>query len=93
MIMNNKLFVGNLPFSVTEAQLAEVFSQAGTVNSANIATDRATGRARGFGFVEMSNQQEAESAIRDLDGHSLGGRQISVRISEPKPRTGGGYGR
>jgi len=90
--MNNKLFVGNLPFSITESELTEVFSQSGTVASASIVTDRDTGRARGFGFVEMSTQDEAEAAIRALDGRNVGGRNISVRVSEQKPRTGGGGG-
>ncbi|MFN8658973.1 MAG: RNA-binding protein [Candidatus Obscuribacterales bacterium] len=89
--MNNKLFVGNLSYSVTEEQLKELFSQHGTVISASLPKDRDTGRVRGFGFVEMETQAAAEAAIKNLDGHELSGRQIKVNISTPKPRTGGRY--
>lgn len=89
--MNNKLFVGNLSYNVTEEQLKELFSQHGTVISASLPKDRDTGRVRGFGFVEMETQAAAEAAIKNLDGHELSGRQIKVNISTPKPRTGGRY--
>jgi RNA recognition motif-containing protein len=89
--MNNKLFVGNLSYSVTEEQLKELFGQHGTVISASLPKDRDTGRVRGFGFVEMETQAAAEAAIKNLDGHELSGRQIKVNISTPKPRTGGRY--
>lgn len=84
--MNNKLFVGNLSFAVTSEALSELFGQCGTVVSCNVATDRDTGRSRGFGFVEMQNQNDAEAAIKDLNGKELSGRQISVSISQPKPK-------
>ena len=82
--MGNKLFVGSLPFETTDAELSEVFSKAGTVESANVITDRNTGRSRGFGFVEMSNDEEAKKAIEELNGSDLKGRNIVV--SEAKPR-------
>lgn len=89
--MNNKLFVGNLAYSVTSETLSELFSSFGNVVSCNIATDRDTGRARGFGFVEMQSQQEAEAAISGLNGRDVNGRQISVSISQPKPKTRSRY--
>ena len=82
--MGNKLFVGSLPFETTDAELSEVFSKAGTVESANVITDRNTGRSRGFGFVEMSSEEEAKKAIEELNGSDLKGRNIVV--SEAKPR-------
>ena len=82
--MGNKLFVGSLPFETTDAELSEVFSKAGTVESANVITDRNTGRSRGFGFVEMSSDEEAKKAIEELNGTDLKGRNIVV--SEAKPR-------
>jgi RNA recognition motif-containing protein len=86
--MNNKLFVGNLSFKVTEAELNEVFSQAGTVVSVSIPTDKYTGKKRGFGFVEMSSQEEAEEAIKTLNGRALAGREMSVNLARPKEKTG-----
>ena len=82
--MGAKLFVGSLPFETTDAELSEVFSKAGTVESANVITDRNTGRSRGFGFVEMSSDEEAKKAIEELNGTDLKGRNIVV--SEAKPR-------
>ena len=82
--MGNKLFVGSLPFETTDAELSEAFSKAGTVESANVITDRNTGRSRGFGFVEMSSEEEAKKAIEELNGTDLKGRNIVV--SEAKPR-------
>lgn len=73
-----RLFVGNLPFTTTQEQLAEIFAAAGTVSSATVITDRATGRSRGFGFVEMSTPEEAQKAVADLNGHEIDGRQIVV---------------
>lgn len=84
--MNNKLFVGNLAYTVTDSGLHELFEQYGSVVACNIATDRDTGRSRGFGFVEMKTQAEAEGAIAGLNGRELGGRQIAVSISQPKPK-------
>jgi cold-inducible RNA-binding protein len=84
--MQNKLFVRNLAFSTDDAELTAAFSEFGGVVSARVATDRDTGKGRGFGFVEMSNQQEAEQAIRGLEGTQLGGRTIHVAVSEPRER-------
>ena len=88
--MAKKLFVGNLPFSTTDQQLPELFSQVGTCESASVITDRATGQSRGFGFVEMSSSEEAERAIEELNGHDIGGRKLTV--TEARERTGGGGG-
>lgn len=96
--MNSKLFVGNLSFKLDESQLVSMFEEFGTVVSSSIPTDRETGRKRGFAFVEMSNQAEAEAAIRGLNGKEVEGRQIAVSISQPKSKSfkgggGGGGGR
>jgi cold-inducible RNA-binding protein len=88
--MGKKIFVGNLSFSTTSADLESLFSEAGTCESASVVTDRETGRSRGFGFVEMSTSTEAVKAIEGLNGRDVGGRQINV--SEAKPREGGGGG-
>lgn len=87
--MNNKLFVGNLPFKMTEANLEELFAGSGTVVSVALPVDRETGRKRGFGFVEMSNEEEAEAAIKALNGIDVGGRQIAVSLSKPREKNGG----
>ncbi|HEY9784699.1 MAG TPA: RNA-binding protein [Candidatus Obscuribacterales bacterium] len=88
--MNNKLFIGNLAYSVRGNDLQELFASYGEVSSCTIATDRDTGRPRGFAFVEMSSQAEAEAAIKGLNGREVGGRQISVGISQPKTSRDGG---
>ena len=88
--MGKKLYVGNLPFSTSEEELRTVFEAHGTVASVNLISDRETGRPRGFGFVEMGEESEAESAIRALDGTDLGGR--TVRVNEAQERGGGGGG-
>lgn len=88
--MGNKLYVGNIPFSTTEAELREVFERHGTVGSVNVITDRETGRPRGFAFVEMGDASSAEAAMRALDGTDLGGR--SLRVNEALDRRGGGGG-
>lgn len=88
--MGKKLFVGNLPFDTTSADLEALFSEVGTCESASVVTDRATGRSRGFAFVEMSSASEAEQAIATLNGRELNGRQLNV--SEARERTGGGGG-
>ncbi len=90
--MNNKLFVGNLSFRLADADLQAMFEQYGTVVSCSIPTDRDTGRKRGFAFVEMSTQAEAEAAIKGLNGREIEGRQLSVSVSQPKPKGGGGGG-
>jgi len=88
--LGNKLYVGNIPFSTTEAELREVFERHGTVGSVNVITDRETGRPRGFAFVEMGDASSAEAAMRALDGTDLGGR--SLRVNEALDRRGGGGG-
>ncbi len=89
--LGNKLYVGNLPFSVTEDELREVFARHGQVQSVNVIMDRDTGRPRGFGFVEMGDSSAAEDAMRALDGSDLGGR--SLRVNEAQERGSGGGGR
>src|SRR5262245_43871646 len=90
--MGNKLYVGNLPFSATDDSLKEMFGQAGQVESARIITDRDTGRSKGFGFVEMSTEQEASAAIKKFNGADLNGRSITVNEARPMaPREGGGH--
>src|SRR5262245_32410079 len=88
--MPSKLYVGNLSFQSTEEDLRELFEEHGTVESVAIVNDRDTGRPRGFGFVEMSTAEEAQAAIRALDGKSFDGRQIKVNEAQSKPRDGGG---
>jgi len=90
--MNNKLYVGGLPYSVTDGQLQEVFSAHGTVESARVISDKFTGQSRGFGFVEMSSGSEAQAAISGLNGTELQGR--TLRVNEAKPQNNGsGAGR
>lgn len=92
--MNNKLFVGNLSFNLTENDLQDAFAAHGTVLEANLMMDRATGRARGFGFVTMSTAEEAQKAIDALNGKPLDGRNLTVNIARPREeRPGGGGGR
>jgi RNA recognition motif-containing protein len=88
--MSKRLYVGNLKYTVTSAQLQELFSQYGTVTSASVLSDRETGRSRGFGFVEMMHDDEALSAIESLDGQDFDGRRLTV--NEARPRTPGGGG-
>lgn len=91
--MSKRLYVGNLSWDTTDETLNQAFSQAGTVTSASIITDRDTGRARGFGFVEMSSEDEAQAAISTIDGMELDGRNIRVsEARERTPRSGGGGG-
>jgi len=82
-----KLFVGNLSFKLTEADIEQMFAQSGKVVSVAIPVDRDTGRKRGFAFVEMDTEAEAEAAIQNLNGKEVEGRQIAVNISKPKVRT------
>ena len=82
---NRKLFVGGLPYSVSDNQLEELFSNHGTVESARVITDRMTGRSRGFGFVEMSSEEEAQEAMEKLNGTEYEGRNLTV--NEARPRT------
>ncbi|HLK12483.1 MAG TPA: RNA-binding protein [Candidatus Binatia bacterium] len=90
--MGKKLFVGNLSFNTTSEDLKEFFSRAGVCESAAVITDRATGRSRGFGFVEMSSAEEAEKAIADLNGADLQGRKLTVSEAREQSRGGGGGG-
>ena len=93
--MGNKLYVGNLPYSVRDQDLEEAFGQFGAVTSAKVMMERDTGRSKGFGFVEMGSDAEAQQAINGMNGQSLGGRSVVVneaRPMEPRPpRSGGGY--
>jgi cold-inducible RNA-binding protein len=90
--MGNKLFVGNLSFDATENDLQDLFAQAGPVNSVNIMQDRATGRARGFGFVEMASDADAEKAISMFNGKDFQGRALTVNEARPREERGGGGG-
>ena len=91
--MGNKLYVGNLPYSATEAELTEAFSQCGTVTSAKIIVDRETGRSKGFGFVEMSSDSEAADAITKFNGADYAGRAMTVNEAKPMaPRENRGFG-
>lgn len=82
--MGKKLYVGNLPYSVDQAQLEEAFGQFGTVESAIVINDRDTGRSKGFGFVEFGSDSEAQKAIDEMNGASLGQRQITVNEARPR---------
>ena len=94
--MGNKLYVGNLPYSVRDNDLEQAFGAFGSVSSAKVMMERDTGRSKGFGFVEMGSDAEAQAAINGMNGQSLGGRAIVVneaRPMEPRPpRSGGGFG-
>jgi len=89
--MSNKLYVGSLPYSVNDEILSQVFTPYGTVESAKVITDRETGLSKGFGFVEMANEQEAAEAIKNLNGSAYEGRTLTVSNARPQaPREGGG---
>ncbi|WP_066705435.1 RNA recognition motif domain-containing protein [Curvibacter delicatus] len=93
--MGNKLYVGNLPYSVRDEDLQQAFSQFGTVTSAKVMMERDTGRSKGFGFVEMGSDAEAQAAINGMNGQPLSGRSLVVneaRPMEPRPPRSGGYG-
>jgi RNA recognition motif-containing protein len=91
--MNNKLYVGNLPYSTDENALREIFGAKGTVQSVKIVTDPHDGRSKGFGFIEMETEEEADAAIQDLNGHEMGGRTLRVDKARPREsRPGGGGG-
>jgi cold-inducible RNA-binding protein len=87
--MGKKLYVGNLPFKTTEGDLEDLFSAAGAVDSVRIITDRETGRARGFGFVEMANDEDAEKAIEQFNQYELEGRALTVNEARPREDRGG----
>ena len=91
--MGRKLYVGNLPYSATETSVREAFSASGTVETVNLITDRDTGQSKGFGFVEMSTDAEAQAATQAMNGASLDGRQIKVSEAKPKASGGGGGNR
>ncbi len=94
--MESKLYVGNLPYSTTEEELRSMFSEAGTVASVALIKDRDTGQSKGFAFVEMSTQVEAEKAISMFNGRSMGQREMKVSLARPREESrgggGGGYG-
>lgn len=94
--MGNKLYVGNLPYSYRDDDMLQAFSQYGSVTSAKVMMERDTGRSKGFGFVEMGSEAEAQAAIKGMNGQQIGGRGLVVneaRPMEPRgPRSGGGFG-
>ena len=90
--MARKLYVGNLPYSAGEQDLQSLFSGAGTVESVNVMRDMATGRARGFAFVEMGSEEDAQNAISMFNNHQLDGRNLTVNEARPKPQSSGGFG-
>jgi RNA recognition motif-containing protein len=90
--MNRKLFVGNLPFETTESDLQDLFVQAGNVESVRVMRDRDTGRARGFAFVEMATEADAEKAIAQFNDQPFGGRRLAVNEARPQPARTGGFG-
>jgi RNA recognition motif-containing protein len=91
--MSKKLYVGNIPFETGESELQELFGRSGAVETVTVVRDMATGRARGFAFVEMETDEGAQSAIAALNTYELGGRSLTVNEARPKtPRSGGGFG-
>ena len=95
--MSQKLYVGNLPYQIAETDLQDLFAQAGSVETVTVMRDAATGRARGFAFVEMSSPADAQKAIAQFNDYQLGGRNLTVNEARPKTaggggRPGGGYG-
>ena len=92
--MSRKLFVGNLPYETMEQDLETLFGEAGQVETVSVMRDRMTGRARGFAFVEMASEEDAQKAITQLNGHQLGGRALTVNEARPQEARpgGGGYG-
>ena len=90
--MSRKLYVGNLPYETGETEVQELFGRAGTVETVRVMRDMATGRGRGFAFVEMSTDEEAQKAITELNEYQLGGRGLTVNEARPKPDRAGGFG-
>jgi RNA recognition motif-containing protein len=91
--MGKKLYVGNLPYGINDSDLQQIFGQHGTVQSAQVIMDRDTGRSKGFGFVEMGSDAEAQAAITNLNGAEVEGRTLTVNEARPKTEGGGGGGR
>ena len=89
--MEAKLYVGNLPYTTVDADLETLFSQAGTVKSAQVIKDRVSGRSKGFGFVEMSSPEEAQSAIGKFNGQDFNGRALTVNLARPREERPGGF--
>lgn len=89
--MNRKLFVGNLPFEATEEGLRDLFAQVGAVDSVRVMRDKVTGQARGFGFVEMATEADAQTAIGRLNDQPFGGRNLTVNEARPQPERSGGF--
>src|SRR5574339_370838 len=92
VFMSRKLYVGNLPYEIGETELQELFTRAGSVESVTVMRDQATGRARGFAFVEMSSDEEAQAAIKQLNASQVGGRSLTVNEARPKASRPGGGG-
>jgi RNA recognition motif-containing protein len=91
--MARKLYVGNFPYDTTDQDLRTLFADSGEIESVNMVTDMATGRGRGFAFVEMATDEAAQTAIRNLNNHDMGGRALTVNEARPKTNSGGGgYG-
>jgi len=90
-MMSKRLYVGNLPYNVSSSDLQTLFSAHGTVQSAEVISDRMTGRSKGFGFVEMSNDEEADAAIAALNGQDHNGRTLTVNEARPREQRGGGF--
>jgi RNA recognition motif-containing protein len=90
--MNRKLYVGNLPYQTTEEDLQQLFSQAGVVETVRVMRDQATGRARGFAFVEMATEADAQNAVDTLHDRAYGGRNLTVNEARPQPARSGGFG-
>ena len=89
--MEAKLYVGNLPYTTVDADLQNLFSQAGTVKSAQVIKDRVSGRSKGFGFVEMSTEDEAQAAINKFNGQDFNGRALTVNLARPREERPGGF--
>lgn len=95
VFVNKRIYVGNLPFSATESEVNDLFRQFGTIESCHLVTDRDTGRSKGFAFVEMSTDDEADKAIENLNNQEMDGRSLNINEARPKnesSRGGGGYG-
>ena len=91
--MAKRLYVGNLPYTVSQADLTDLFSQAGNVESVNLIMDRETGRIKGFGFVEMAAEEDAKKAVRMFDGYKMGDRAIVVNVARPREERPSGFRR